>query len=913
MVKYDRRYVPKCAQLCGRLNSLTSDFGPREFDHRCKAAWEMLKYHVAHTKGVWHINYDLPIYVATDGSKGGVGGYVYQLVDGEERVISYYSRKCTVDERKYDTRQLELLAVLSTLENFHVLIDGHAFTLKTDHKNLRWLMQQPNLDGTRLGRWVIKLQKYNMKLEYQKGETMHVADCMSRNSVEIGVVQLGDGHFELVTDDTVTPSSDGAQLCTIERAKPGAAVRAMAPIDPKSIREVGAALAPHKVTLDDIKRETATDEYALQCQSTTDPRNKDLFMAEGIMYRPDPHALGAGGGEAGLRMYLPKALRDEVMHNFHSSIYGTHRNWTSTYADIANRFWWPQMSMDVRNYVKHCRECQLAKGGEPRRQGLLSGRRHSSCMYQLCLDLIGPIMEGVRNASGAGEYTYILTVGDPFSHMLWLSLLTSKNSAEVVKAMVDRILLEEGAPNVILTDYGSEFANQVFDDFCSYMQTEHFVIPVRHPQSNQAERFNRFIGEQLRAMCAAPGFKKREWGTLIKYIEFSYRRTVIPGTNVTPFLVARGRQPLVPGDPELEERELCPPSLPLEEQVAHIQRHMKEAQKLVHEAREKVMARNKEAWDEKHFDVSFEPGEIVRLFADVTAIKDQSTGLMHSTKLKLRNSLYRVVTRHGNVYELISVDTGTPARASVDQLGRYYAPAQRQLAADKVAKPAVAEVAIEPEDLFAAVKAGKYIVYHDTSLATGTVLVAEVLEKHEDGKLELWYLWDGGQAEGIKRGRRYNPRRPLGEWLSEPEWFDPLTGKAVSKPTTDEKKKLEKRTAELCKDDYEIIVPAFDGTRTYKGEFLPALTNKVDNWLRKQKMPKKMRCKQLSNPTADDRPDANVMQMMAMTRYGVGPSRVASGGAVDTQDKPAAAASGEDRLGAEASALTRAAGAHSRA
>ena len=55
--------------------------------------------------------------------------------------MSYYARKTTKDERGWDTRQLELLAVISTLENFHVLIDGHAFTLKTDHKNLKWLMR----------------------------------------------------------------------------------------------------------------------------------------------------------------------------------------------------------------------------------------------------------------------------------------------------------------------------------------------------------------------------------------------------------------------------------------------------------------------------------------------------------------------------------------------------------------------------------------------------------------------------------------------------------------------------------------------------------------------------------------------------------------------------------------------------
>ena len=62
--------------------------------------------------------------MCTDGSKRGVGGYIYQKVDGEERINSYFSRQTTKDEQKWDTRELELLAVLSTLEAHHHLLDG---------------------------------------------------------------------------------------------------------------------------------------------------------------------------------------------------------------------------------------------------------------------------------------------------------------------------------------------------------------------------------------------------------------------------------------------------------------------------------------------------------------------------------------------------------------------------------------------------------------------------------------------------------------------------------------------------------------------------------------------------------------------------------------------------------------------
>ena len=126
-------------------------------------------------------NYHHPIYVCTDGSKHGIGGYVYQLIGGEERVISYYSRSTTADERKWDTRELEILAIIATLEHFHPIIDGQHLRLQTDHKNLRYLMDMKNPTG-RLGRWVMRLSEFNFELSYRKGKYMDIADCLSRNA-----------------------------------------------------------------------------------------------------------------------------------------------------------------------------------------------------------------------------------------------------------------------------------------------------------------------------------------------------------------------------------------------------------------------------------------------------------------------------------------------------------------------------------------------------------------------------------------------------------------------------------------------------------------------------------------------------------------------------------------------------------
>ena len=52
----------------------------------------------------------------------GVGGYLYQIIDGEERIVSFYSRSTTKAERKWDTRDLEVLAIIAALEHYRPVI-----------------------------------------------------------------------------------------------------------------------------------------------------------------------------------------------------------------------------------------------------------------------------------------------------------------------------------------------------------------------------------------------------------------------------------------------------------------------------------------------------------------------------------------------------------------------------------------------------------------------------------------------------------------------------------------------------------------------------------------------------------------------------------------------------------------------
>ena len=125
----------------------------------------------------------LPIFVCTDGSKRGIGADIYRKVDSEERVVSYFSRATRNDERKWDTRELEVVALIATLEFFHHFVDGQKMYLQTDHKNITWLGSMKKFSG-RLRRWVLRLVEYNAEVAYRKVAYLYVADCLSRNSLK---------------------------------------------------------------------------------------------------------------------------------------------------------------------------------------------------------------------------------------------------------------------------------------------------------------------------------------------------------------------------------------------------------------------------------------------------------------------------------------------------------------------------------------------------------------------------------------------------------------------------------------------------------------------------------------------------------------------------------------------------------
>ena len=125
-------------------------------------------------------DFSQPFVVACDASTKAIGAVLSQLRDREERPIAYCSRQLNSAQSKYSVTELELLAFLFATEQFRCYLYGRKFTVHTDHRALKWLLnlQDPS---SRLTRWAIKLSEYDYVVEHRPGTKMRNADALSRS------------------------------------------------------------------------------------------------------------------------------------------------------------------------------------------------------------------------------------------------------------------------------------------------------------------------------------------------------------------------------------------------------------------------------------------------------------------------------------------------------------------------------------------------------------------------------------------------------------------------------------------------------------------------------------------------------------------------------------------------------------
>ncbi|XP_048628720.1 uncharacterized protein LOC125599496, partial [Brassica napus] len=104
----------------------------------------------------------------------------------EDKVIAYASKQLRKHEVNYLTHDLEMAAVIFALRIWRSYLYGEKIQVFTDHKSLKYLFTQPDLN-LRQRRRMEFVADYDMQILYHPGKANVVADALSRRKVDVDV------------------------------------------------------------------------------------------------------------------------------------------------------------------------------------------------------------------------------------------------------------------------------------------------------------------------------------------------------------------------------------------------------------------------------------------------------------------------------------------------------------------------------------------------------------------------------------------------------------------------------------------------------------------------------------------------------------------------------------------------------
>ena len=105
-----------------------------------------------------------------------------------------------------------------------------------------------------------------------------------------------------------------------------------------------------------------------------------------------------------------------------------------------------------------------------------------------------------------------------------------------------------------------------------------------------------------------------DWVECLPYVVFSYNKESIPGSDITPFMLANGFQPRYPED--LERDEFICENQTFQEKLDATTRRYKLCEAAVREANEEMKRKHKVNYDANHYDVEFKIGSKVPWHCD---------------------------------------------------------------------------------------------------------------------------------------------------------------------------------------------------------------------------------------------------------------------------------------------------------
>lgn len=237
------------------------------------------------------------------------------------------------------------------------------------------------------------------------------------------------------------------------------------------------------------------------------------------------------------RPFLPAECRYPIfvmLHNIsHAGVRGTIRL-------IKSRYVWPFMDSSIKQWVRSCTACQQSKITRHTKSNLSDFSIPSDRFETVHLDIVGPLPPATSpDHPLAVPYCYLLTCIDRATRWPEAIPLTNITAQAVAQAFLVNWISRYGVPYYVVTDRGSQFESELFQELSRSVGFHRLRTNAYHPQSNgMVERLHRVIKTSIMA-------RGENWLSALPLVMLGVR--LLPAeSGFSPFTAMTGSSLLCP-------------------------------------------------------------------------------------------------------------------------------------------------------------------------------------------------------------------------------------------------------------------------------------------------------------------------------------------------------------------------------
>ncbi|CDJ36208.1 uncharacterized protein EMH_0070200 [Eimeria mitis] len=292
---------------------------------------------------------------------------------------------------------------------------------------------------------------------------------------------------------------------------------------------------------------------------------------------------------------LPEFL-SHLLYRHHDHVTAGHRGERKTFLSLSKFYYWAGMRAYTAAYVESCVQCRASKAISQRQAALLQpalvpSRRWSHVSLDFITDL--PLTPRGHDS--------ILVLVDSLSKMAhFIPTKKTATTADTIELLADRLIRYYGFPDVLISDRDRRFQSLLWQQLCQRFHIKRAMSSPYHPQSDgHTERVNRTLEQML---CTYIQTDEREWERLLPALELAYNTTSHSSTELSPFEIMIGQNPITTADLDLVGSlapTLTPPMTKIFQQLCdRAQGHIQKAK-----------------WQQKHYsdahrrNVHYNPGD----------------------------------------------------------------------------------------------------------------------------------------------------------------------------------------------------------------------------------------------------------------------------------------------------------------